>query len=140
MTMSASSMSREQRAAQIWSILVFAARNRQTLTYGLLGKLIGAPPAALGDWLRPIQSYCISHALPPLTVIVVSESSGMPGTGFIGAQDVPAAQMRVFAHEWLALQAPSPAALRDAAHEQSPTTSPDRDESDVTPPQREQEP
>lgn len=127
MTMSASSMSLQQRAAQIWPILVFAARNRQILTYGLLGKLIGAPAPALGDWLRPIQSYCISQNLPPLTAIVVNDSSGMPGAGFTGAQDVPAAQMRVFAHDWLALQAPSPGALLEAAQQQPPVTSADRE-------------
>ena len=59
-------MSLEIRAAQIWSVLVLAARNRQILTYGLLGKIIGAPPAALGKWLEPIQAYCLAlTALAP---------------------------------------------------------------------------
>lgn len=93
-------MTREQRAAQIWSLLTFAASLRTTLTYKRLGELIGALPVSLGGWLEPIQSYCLVQGLPALTVLVVGDSDGMPGAGFIAAQDVPREQTRVFNHDW----------------------------------------
>lgn len=93
-------MTLEQRAAQIWPLLTFAASLRLTLTYKRVGELIGAPPVSLGGWLEPIQSYCLVHGLPALTVLVVSESDGMPGSGFIAAENVPAEQARVFRHDW----------------------------------------
>lgn len=91
-------MTREERAVQIWPLLTFAASLRTTLTYKRLGQLIGAGPMALGGWLEPIQSYCLVHGLPPLTVLVVSDSNGMPGAGFVAADpaSVPEAQSRVF--------------------------------------------
>ena len=55
----------------------------------------------------PIQQYCIENQLPPLTALVVSEQTRIPGEGFIAAADVPVAQMRVFDHRWLEINAPS---------------------------------
>ena len=89
------------RATQIWPILTWAATNRQTLTYGILGKLIGVPARGLGHWLEPIQVYCVKHRLPPLTVLVVSSTTGMPGTGFNAASEVPKALQQVFSFDWL---------------------------------------
>ncbi len=57
--------SASKRAAQIWSVLGLAARNRQILTYQMLGKLIGVPARGLGYLLEPIQSYCLLNELPP---------------------------------------------------------------------------
>ncbi len=96
-----------QRAMQMWAILVLAARNRQILSYGLLAKAVGAPPVAIGGFLEPVQRYCMARTLPPLTALVVNVEDGIPGDGFIGAKDVPAAQMQVFAYDWLAERAPS---------------------------------
>ena len=107
-------MNLEHRAAQIWPLLTFAASLRLTLTYKRVGELIGAPPVALGGWLEPIQSYCLVQGLPPLTVLVVGESDGMPGTGFVGAVDVPAAQATVFRHDWVRTPVPKPADLARA--------------------------
>jgi len=112
-------MKKEERACQLWSLLVFAATNRQTLTYGLVAKLIGAPAAAIGGWLEPIQSYCLINGLPALTVLIVSGSTGEPGEGFVGCvvKDVPHEQQRVFAFDWLHRDAPSPDVLRKAVEE-----------------------
>lgn len=99
-------MKLEERSAQIWGILAIAARNRQVLTYGIIARAIGAPAAALGGWLDPIQKYCLSKGLPALTAIVVSEDTGLPGMGFTAASDVPGAQALVFAFDWLAIKAP----------------------------------
>ena len=107
-------MTREERAAQIWPLLTFAASMRMTLTYGRLAQLIGGMPPGLGRWLEPIQSYCLINDLPPLTVIVVSDVDGMPGSGFVGAADVPEAQARVFKEEWTRRSVPSAAILADA--------------------------
>jgi len=108
-------MTREERAAQIWPLLTFAASMRVTLTYGRLAQLVGGIPQGLGRWLEPIQSYCLINGLPPLTVLVVSEIDGMPGSGFIAAADVPDAQARVFRHDWLAMKhVPNAAELADA--------------------------
>ena len=79
-------MKKEQRAAQIWPILTLCASQRQTLSYDLLGRPIGVSRPGLGQLLEPIQSFCILQRLPALTVLVVSENSGLPGEGFIAAQ------------------------------------------------------
>ena len=105
-----------QHAAQIWSVLVWAARCRQTLTYELLGKLIGIPPFGLGRHLEPVQSYCVLNKLPPLTSLVV-QNSGFPGVGFTAADaaKVPQAQAEVFDFDWLSnLKAPTPEQLQQA--------------------------
>ena len=96
-----------ERAAQIWSVLALASKNRQVLTYDILSRLIGVPRPGLGQLLEPIQSYCLINKLPPLTILVVGESTGMPGEGFIAAQDIPKTQMEVFDFDWLAHGAPS---------------------------------
>lgn len=107
-------MTREQRAQQLWSILVLAARNRQLLTYDMVSQACGVPAPSLGDFLRPIQQYCTERALPALTSIVVRKDSGIPGDGFLAAQDVPKAQGDVFAKDWLEEAAPSAEQLAHA--------------------------
>jgi hypothetical protein len=93
-----------ERASQIWAVLAWAARCRQNLTYGQLAQATGAFTPGLGDFLEPIQSYCIINELPPLTVLVVRQESGMPGPGFTGAtaKDLAEAQARVLDFDWLA--------------------------------------
>ena len=103
-----------ERAAQAWSLLAFAATNRQTLTYELVGKLTGMHAAGLGTVLEPIQSYCLEHGLPPLSALVVNKSTGLPGQGFTGAMDVPHAFIQVFEHDWLATPCPTPEKLDEA--------------------------
>lgn len=105
-----------ERAAQIWPVLALAARNRQILTYGMLSKLISVPTAGLGQLLEPIQSYCLlGDDLPPLTAIVVSKDSGLPGTGLVAAPDLPREQMRVFDFDWLEHGCPTPERFAAAA-------------------------
>lgn len=72
-------MIRSERASQIWGILAWTAKNRQSMTYAHLSKLIGVPAAGLGKLLEPIQSYCILKKLPPLTILVVQTKAGLPG-------------------------------------------------------------
>lgn len=105
-----------ERAAQIWPVLVLAAKNRQVLTYDLVARMIGVPRAGLGQLLEPIQSYCLLNDLPPLTVLVVSQDTGLPGEGFIAAMDVPQAQADAFRHPWLEGRSPTPEELEEASH------------------------
>ena len=109
-------MNRSQRASQIWAVLAWAAKNRQSLTYNQLSRLVGVPPAGLGQLLEPIQSYCLSNGLPPLTILVVQQESGLPGAGFIGASatDFARAQAEVFSQDWLAHGNPNPEKLEQA--------------------------
>jgi hypothetical protein len=108
------SMNKYERSAQIWSVLVMAARTRQILTYALVGNAVGILPHHLGDFLEPIQSLCLVHGLPPLTAIVVQEATGLPGPGFSASTAVPASQMEVFAHPWLESRPPRPEAFEEA--------------------------
>jgi hypothetical protein len=98
-------MTRSERASQIWAVLAWAARNRQSLTYRQIGQLIGVPTAGLGQLLEPIQSWCLLNKLPPLTVLVVRQETGLPGPGFTGASaaDFAKAQADVFGTDWLEL-------------------------------------
>ncbi len=100
-------MTTHERAAQIWPVLVLAAHNRQILTYCILKKLAGMAAVGLGQCLEPIQSYCLIHELPPITILVVSEKTGMPGVRFIAAKDIPKAQQEVFTYDWFSRAAPS---------------------------------
>ena len=107
-------MRREERSQQLWSLLALAATNRQVLTYDIVARLTGVVRPSIGDFLRPIQQYCAENRLPALTSIVVSDDTGLPGEGFIAAQDVPAAQVRVFRHDWLQRPAPTADELAEA--------------------------
>jgi hypothetical protein len=112
-------MTRSERACQIWAVLAWAAHHRQTLTYGALSRLVGVPAAGLGQLLEPIQSYCLISGLPPLTILVVQQSSGLPGSGFTGASasELARAQIAVFAHDWMALGNPGADTLETAVRE-----------------------
>jgi hypothetical protein len=110
-------MRASERAVQIWPVLVFAAHNRQLLTYELLGRCIGVPRHGLGHLLEPIQSYCLLKKLPALTALVVSNDTGMPSTGFVAAQDVPAEHARVFRAKWLEHRCPTAEEFESAVRE-----------------------
>jgi hypothetical protein len=99
-------MTKYERAQQLWSILVLAAKNRQVLTYGIIEKATGLVRPSIGQMLSPIQNYCLNRDLPPLTILVVQDKSGMPGDGFIAGADIPKAQQAVFGYDWLAWGCP----------------------------------
>ena len=107
-------MTTNERAAQLWAVLALAAHNRQVLTYNLIARLTGIARVGLGQCLEPIQSYCLVKGLGPLTILVVSEKTGMPGVGFIAAQDIPRAQQEVFGYDWMAHGGPSPESFEAA--------------------------
>ena len=112
-------MRTHERAWQVWPVLAWTARNRQLITYDILGKLTGMHAAGFGPILEQIQSYCLLKGLPPLSAVVVSKSTGLPSMGFVAATgaDVPRSFQRVFDHDWLATACPTPDALEAAARE-----------------------
>ena len=119
-------MSAGERAAQIWAVLALAARNRQILTYEIVGRLIGVPARGLGHLLEPIQSYCLVKDLPPLTILVVQEGTGIPGSGFsaASANEFSKKQLDVFAFDWINHGAPTPEELAVAVTERPSRGSP----------------
>ncbi len=107
-------MTRFERAAQLWSLLALASRHQQILSYDLVERLTGLPRQGVGEYLAPIQDYCLQNNLPPMTALVVSERTGVPSPGFIAAGDVLPAQNRVFVYDWLSRQAPTPTDFEQA--------------------------
>jgi alkylated DNA nucleotide flippase Atl1 len=106
--------SQSTRASQVWQILVSKAMNRQTLTYGQLASLLGFERAGvLAHILGHIMHYCIQGDLPPLTVLVVNQSTGLPGEGLIQA-DLNVDREKVFGFNWFGLVPPTPVELENA--------------------------
>ena len=107
-------MDKYQRAAQLWSLLVLAARNQQLLSYATVERLTGIPKVAVGGMLGTISHYCKNRKLPWLTALVVNEETGLPGEGLMGsakqeygdAVDFLAMQSRVFVYDWFKEPAP----------------------------------
>lgn len=76
-----------ERASRAWPILVKAAlHDDRFLSYKELGDQIGIHHRAVRFVLGVIQDLCLIEKLPPLTIMVVN-SSGLPGAGFI-AHDI----------------------------------------------------
>ena len=93
----------ELRAHQIWATLLLAARNRQTITYKMLGISVGGiTPRGLYDMLAVVAEYCEEKKYPPLTVIVVEGHTGRPSakSGFDDPDQILKDFQRVFSHDW----------------------------------------
>ena len=105
-------MTNGQRALQIWSVLVAAARNQQVLSYATVQDLVGVPEHALTPLFGSIEAYCRSKQYPCLTAIVIDESTGLPGDilpspGDATGLKVLRNQSRVFVFDWLKQRPPS---------------------------------
>ena len=106
---------REARAMQLWQILIGLAHNRQTITYKQLSALLHYRGAGVfAQLLDPIMMYCKKNDLPPLTVLVVNEATGMPGTGLCTIQDLNEDREKVFRHDWYGIYPPSEQEFREA--------------------------
>ncbi len=106
-------MTTYERAAQIYQVLICAAHNRQTMTYPMLGELVGLPPWGLGNPLDHIQVYCEENDLPPLTGLVVRTGEGQPASGFDSPEDMDRARESVFDHEWFRMRPVTPEVLAE---------------------------
>jgi hypothetical protein len=113
-------MKLSERSTQIWAVLAWAACHRQNITYSQLAQVTGAFTGGLGALLEPIQSYCLLKKLPPLTILVVQQESGLPGSGFSGvsAGELASAQAKVFAFNWLEQGNPGAEQLESAVKQQ----------------------
>ena len=107
------STTQSHRAAQIWSVLVFAARHQEIITYGTIDRLTGLNRNSLGIPLNLIASYCKRKNLPEIWSIVVNEETGFPGKKGMGEAtelDILYKQHRVFAFNWHLKPYPCPRA------------------------------
>ena len=100
-------MTTNERALQLWQILISAAHNRQVLTYEVACKPTGLQPLGLANFLNPILHYCERNQLPLLPILVVSKETGRPGPGFPAVKDLDAERERVFAHNWFGMKPPA---------------------------------
>ncbi len=97
-------MTRSERAMQVWQILVSAAHNRQTLTYGQVADHLQFEGAGvLAQILGRIMNYCDSKGLPPLTCLVVNQITGLPGVGLTTAENLPREREAVYNQNWFSM-------------------------------------
>lgn len=108
-------MKKFQRALQIWSLLVCAARDRRTYTYGELASILGVGARGMAQFLDPIMRYCRKKSLPPLTVLVVGKGTGRPGAGLNVKKDVDQERERVFDYDWFKMEPPEIRDFEEAA-------------------------
>lgn len=103
------SSTNSKRAVQAWQILVAAAMNRQIHSYKTLSELMyGKPvPNVLSNILGHIAFYCTENGLPPLTVLVVNETTGLPGEEIPVSQDLNSSREAVYKYDWYNLYPPS---------------------------------
>ena len=107
-----------ERVQHVWSLLVCAARDRRTYTYGELADAIGMRNGAraVRYYLAPIMHYCREQQLPPLTVLVVLRDTGVPGEGLTTLKNVNEDRENVFAYDWLQREPPEAVDFEEATH------------------------
>jgi hypothetical protein len=99
-------MTDEQRALQLWSLLALAAMTRTVFTYEEVSKLTGLPNNS-GNFLGHIYFYCAQRKLPLLSTLVVDKHTGKPRAALYDTMQIPAEQRRCFAYDWLEQRVPS---------------------------------
>jgi putative restriction endonuclease len=104
------------RAQQIYQILIGLAYNRQTTTYGQLTDMLGfAGAGVFAGMLGHIMNWRQQHGLPPLTILVVNQETGLPGAGLVTPVKLHKEREQVFNCDWFDLVPPTAAELA-AAH------------------------
>jgi hypothetical protein len=93
-------MKLEERAMQLWSVLVLAARSQQLISYSTLADITNLPNA-MGNFLKPVAEYCDRNKLPQITSIVVNQKDGTPGKYYTGP-NAPTDQFESHEFDWLA--------------------------------------
>lgn len=114
-------MTRYQRVQHVWSLLVCAARDRRTYTYGGLAEALGirGGARAMRHYLAPVMYYCREHQLPPLTVLVVNRETGLPGEGLTTLENVNRDRESVFAYGWFQMEPPETGDFEEATRASS---------------------
>lgn len=95
-------MKRDEAALRIWPVLTELAKRRARITYSALADAIGSVDHRHGWALGLIQDYCLNLNLPPLTILVISKTSGKPGHGFVALEEDEreAGRSAVWAYPW----------------------------------------
>lgn len=101
-------INQEQRAFFTWTILTRCATNKRTISYGELAKELNLHHRAVRFILGVIQDYCLYNELPPLTILVINQSTGLPGDGFIAWDIENSADgvQKVYNYNWAKLDNP----------------------------------
>jgi len=95
-------------------MLISAAYNRQTLTYRIIADRLSYKGAGvLADTLGHIMFFCREEKLPPLSVLVVNQETGLPGGG-LTQTDLNADREWVFDFDWYDIVPPSAEQLAGA--------------------------
>lgn len=101
-------MTSERHALQVWALLVCAARDRRTYTYGDIAETLGWRKEVDGlrvvGPLNLVAEYCSAHGFPPLHVLVVNAKSGQPGEGFDQYIDIDEQREAVFRFRWFEVE------------------------------------
>ena len=75
-----------EQAEIIYPLLVKAAKNRSTFTYGEINEALGYKNNASGHAIRAgmdlIVLYCTESDFPQLTSLIVNKESGRPTEGY----------------------------------------------------------
>jgi alkylated DNA nucleotide flippase Atl1 len=100
-------MTKYERSSQIWGLLICAAKDRKTYKYGDVAKILGFGGAGvLGQFLGPIMNYCEANDLPPITVLIVNQETGLPSEGLVALEEVNLDREAVFKEDWFSLNPP----------------------------------
>jgi hypothetical protein len=107
-------MTRYQRSLQIWTLLVSASLERRTYRYGDIAETLGMKGSGvLAQFLGPIMWFCEANKLPPLTVLVVNQDTGLPGDGLTTIENVNQDRESVFRFDWFAIEPPETESFRE---------------------------
>lgn len=88
------------------------------MTYGQLADLLGYKGAGVfAAKLGHVMCWCEREGLPPLTVLIVNQDTGLPGEGLTSPADLHREREEVFKFDWYGLVPPSPAELEAAFNE-----------------------
>jgi hypothetical protein len=104
------STSRSERAIQAWVILVSCAMNRQTITYGKLGRKMfkGKGAGVLAQPLGTIAFYCKKEKLPDLNALVVGAGRGRPGKSIpLAKSKIDITREKIYKENWFQIRIPS---------------------------------
>lgn len=102
-------MNRFESAGKTWPILTAMAQARSPILYMDLASKLGykgARPTRFPLWT--IQDFCIERNLPPITILVINEKTGLPGPGFIAwpRDQLDEGRERVYSFDWSAIAPP----------------------------------
>ena len=101
-------MTTPDQITRLWHLLVVAASRGDKPAYGDIAPRIGVSNQGMGIYLNPIRDFCNANGLPPLSVIVVRASSGVPGGGYGTDEQAALLIEQVHAHDWLRVASPHP--------------------------------